>query len=264
MVDVGCGHGHWGQRLLPLLHPDATLHGIDQEQEWVRRARTRAVSLGLGDRCTYEVGDALSLPFDDKRFDLVTCQTLVMHVGDPATVIGEMLRILAPGGRILLAEPSNLPNQFSSDTVQRAMTPEQVADIAHFFVACSRGRSRLGRGDDCVADVVPEILLDAGLQRIEAFQNDRCNSVLPPYSEQQRAQLDEEIGHAKRGFWLWDEQDARVLFEAGGADAARFDALYKTFVLRGQLLEAQVKAETYTRTGGASHYLLTAVLPGQG
>jgi ubiquinone/menaquinone biosynthesis C-methylase UbiE len=43
-----------------------------------------------------------------------------MHVARPRDVLREMMRVLAPGGRLLVAEPSNLANRFSTDTVHRA------------------------------------------------------------------------------------------------------------------------------------------------
>lgn len=52
LTNVGCGHGHWGQRLAPFLAPDARLLGIDREAQWVEIARARAETRGLGERFT--------------------------------------------------------------------------------------------------------------------------------------------------------------------------------------------------------------------
>ena len=82
VVDVGSGHGDWGQRLLRHLAPHATLDGVDREVSWVERATERATELGLAPRCQYRVGAAEQLPFADGAFDLVTCQTVLMHLKD--------------------------------------------------------------------------------------------------------------------------------------------------------------------------------------
>ncbi len=260
VADIGSGQGHWGHRLLPLLAPDAQLCGVDMEESWVEHAQRRAIALGLGERTQYKVGNAAELPFDDNSFDLVTCQTLIMHVPSPQVALSEMLRILKPGGRILLSEPSNLPNQFSSDTVQRAMSPKEVSQIANLFVSCSRGRANLGRGDDSVADVLPELMSAVGLSDIEIFQNDRCAAMQPPYSEAEQGQLAEELGHSKSGFWLWNKEDAKALYEAGQGESAQFELCYQTFLRQGKVFEEQVQSATYARTGGGFHYLLSGVV----
>ena len=258
VLDVGCGQGHWGQRLLPLMQDGAVLEGIDQERDWVSRAQERSRSLGLAERCHYCQGDATELPYEDESFDLVTCQTLLMHLADPMAALREMLRTLKPGGTLLLAEPSNTSNQFSTDTVNRTLSPADISEIANLLLSCSRGRASLGRGDDSIGDVLPVMLSRLGLQDIRSFQNDRTSDVLPPYSEVIRAQLDEETGHAKSGFWLWNKDDARSLYEAGGGEMTRFERGYSCFLRKSTIFEEQVQAETYARTGGGHHYLIVA------
>ena len=104
-LDVGAGVGHWGRLLLPHLAPDARVFGIDREDTWIREAHRRAEQAGLADRLSYRLGDAERIPFHDGTFDLVTCQTVLIHVPDPRAVLREMMRVLKPGGRVAVAEP---------------------------------------------------------------------------------------------------------------------------------------------------------------
>ncbi|QDE65942.1 hypothetical protein BHS09_02385 [Myxococcus xanthus] len=46
----------------------------------------------------YRVADAYVLPFDDGCFDVVTCMDFLEHVEEPARVVAEAARVLAPGG----------------------------------------------------------------------------------------------------------------------------------------------------------------------
>lgn len=259
VLDVGCGLGHWGLMLLPLFSESAFLEGIDQEPDWIDQATQRAVNLGVSERCRFAEGDAQRLPYGDASFDLVTCQTLLMHLADPDTAIGEMLRVLRPGGRLMVAEPSNLANQFSSDTANRALSPAQIAELANLLVATSRGRAVLGRGDDSIADVLPGMLAARGVEQVQVFQNERPALVTPPYSSDVLAQLDEEMGHSERGFWLWDAKDAKRLYDAGGGESARFAKSYAVFLAHSALFAEQVRSNCYARTGGGHHYIITGL-----
>jgi ubiquinone/menaquinone biosynthesis C-methylase UbiE len=95
------------EALASILPSDATIVGVDREPEWVKRAAQSAKARGVGRRMRYVPGDAEELGFGDASFDLVTCQTLLMHVATPRTVIREMLRVTTPGGLMLVAEPHN-------------------------------------------------------------------------------------------------------------------------------------------------------------
>lgn len=104
---MGCGAGPWGIRLLPHLAPGAVLQGVDHEAGFLDRARRRARARGVAARCRFEPGTAEALPFPDASFDMVTCQTVLQHVADPTSVLGEVLRVVRPGGLLLLSEPHN-------------------------------------------------------------------------------------------------------------------------------------------------------------
>src|SRR3990167_2707638 len=104
VLDVGSGHGHWTRTVARLVAEGAEVIGCEREPQWVEKARGGpAVS---GRTLSYVQGSAEALPFPDARFDLVTCQTVLMHLVDPALAVREMWRALAPGGRLLLCEPN--------------------------------------------------------------------------------------------------------------------------------------------------------------
>lgn len=111
MLDVGCGIGHWGQMLAPHIAHGAKIAGIDPESEWVKNATDRAQKKGLASRATYQLGSAEAIPYPDDYFDMVTCQTVLVHVKDPSISLKEMLRVLKPGGLLAVAEPNNLVSQ---------------------------------------------------------------------------------------------------------------------------------------------------------
>ena len=85
VLDVGCGPGHWGRTISDLVACDARIVGVDREPAWVAASTRTAAELGLSDGFEYVVGTVEALPFPDDSFDLVTCQTVLIHVADPAS-----------------------------------------------------------------------------------------------------------------------------------------------------------------------------------
>jgi SAM-dependent methyltransferase len=61
--------------------------------------------LGLADRVTHRVGDALALPFDAGAFDVVWTQNSGMNIEDKARLYTGFHRVLRPGGRLAIQEP---------------------------------------------------------------------------------------------------------------------------------------------------------------
>jgi ubiquinone/menaquinone biosynthesis C-methylase UbiE len=98
VLEVAIGTG----RSLPF-YPDAVeLTGVDLSPEMLALARARAEELGR--KVDLREGDAESLPFDDAGFDTVVCELALCSIPRPRDAIAEMLRVLAPGGRLLLLD----------------------------------------------------------------------------------------------------------------------------------------------------------------
>ncbi len=95
-LDLGCGPGNIAVGLAEYIHP-GILHGVDSEASQIDIAKTAAAA-GNHDNATFEVGDALNLPFEDDRFDLVHCHAVVMHIPDTTALLAEIRRVLKPGG----------------------------------------------------------------------------------------------------------------------------------------------------------------------
>jgi ubiquinone/menaquinone biosynthesis C-methylase UbiE len=87
---------------LPHYPADVTITGIELSPAMLAGAKQRAADLGRD--IDLRTGDAAHLPFDDGAFDTVVCALALCTIPDPATAIGEMKRVLAPGGRLLLLD----------------------------------------------------------------------------------------------------------------------------------------------------------------
>jgi SAM-dependent methyltransferase len=96
VLDVACGPGDFTSFPAGKLAGDGLVIGLDNSLPMMERA--------VGDnshaRAVYMRADALSLPFDDGAFDAVCCFAALHLVPEPIGVLREMVRVLAPGGRI--------------------------------------------------------------------------------------------------------------------------------------------------------------------
>jgi len=258
VLDVGAGVGHWGTVLLPLLATEATIVGVERDPRWVQRARERATELGVADRCRYVQGVAESLEFDDETFDLVTCQTLLIHVADVPAVLSEMCRVLRPGGLLLVAEPNNLAGMLVADsTTADQPTDERVERVA-FALICERGKAALGEGDNSVGDLLPGYFAHAGLIDIQTFLNDKAFALVPPYapSEQRalRAAMLDDVDSDRWGGR--PKSEAKRYYLAGGGAEDEFEARWQRRLSEDRKAARQLKANQLHTAGGGLQYVV--------
>ncbi|WP_206446560.1 class I SAM-dependent methyltransferase [Agrococcus sp. KRD186] len=87
---------------LPHYGADAVVTGVDLSPGMLAVARARAAQLGR--EVELVEGDAERLPFPDASFDTVVCALALCSIPDPVRAIGDMHRVLVPGGRLLLLD----------------------------------------------------------------------------------------------------------------------------------------------------------------
>jgi ubiquinone/menaquinone biosynthesis C-methylase UbiE len=87
---------------LPHYPPGVRLTGVEWSPAMLDVARRRAADLGLD--ADLRVGDAQALAFPDDAFDSVLCSFALCAIPDGRAALGEMARVLRPGGVLLLAD----------------------------------------------------------------------------------------------------------------------------------------------------------------
>ena len=96
VLDYGCGRGTFLKRIAGRA---TTVCGVDIDPEQVEAANP----VGQGQLAVIEPGEPF--PFQDSSFDTVVILEVVEHVRDEREVLGEIARVLVPGGRLLLTTP---------------------------------------------------------------------------------------------------------------------------------------------------------------
>ena len=102
VLEVGCGTG---AALRALAHRGdfaGKAIGVDQSRAFIEAAAHFAEAEQVGDRLSFQLGDAHGLDFPDASFDVVIAHTLVSHVTGPLAVLGEMARVVRPGGMVAI------------------------------------------------------------------------------------------------------------------------------------------------------------------
>jgi SAM-dependent methyltransferase len=263
VLDIGSGQGHWGMLLSSVLPRDATFAGVEREPEWIEEARRRAERSGLADRFRYVQGVAESLPFADASFDLVTCQTVLIHVPDPRAVVSEMLRVAKPGGQVIVAEPNNRVSFLVNSSVTATADVEDMVDLVRFRLYCERGKQAAGEGNMSVGDLLPGVFAEAGLVDVETFVSDKAAVMVPPYrTEEQQALQDVLLNEAESGGWGWSREETRRFFVAGGGEPGEFEPAWERRIAEARAVAAAVERGTFHSAGGMMHYVVAGTRPG--
>ncbi len=102
LLDVGCGRGEAALGLAQDLGEGGELVGVDLSESMLRVARSNART--ARSRVRFTVGDARSLDEPDNSFDAARSERTLQWLADPAAAVGEMVRVVRPGGRISLID----------------------------------------------------------------------------------------------------------------------------------------------------------------
>jgi SAM-dependent methyltransferase len=103
VLDIGCGAGVDSIIAAKLVGPSGAVTGIDLVPEMLARAGENARLAGV-DNVTFRVSSAEQLPFPDNSFDVVISNGVFNLVVDKVKALGEVFRVLKPGGRFMLAD----------------------------------------------------------------------------------------------------------------------------------------------------------------
>ena len=97
VLDLGSGVGGPARYIAATY--DCAVVGVDLSPSFVEAATYLTARCGLSDRVSFQIGDALRLPFEAAAFDTVFLQHVAMNIADRAALYAEIARVLKPQGR---------------------------------------------------------------------------------------------------------------------------------------------------------------------
>ncbi|MEL7203018.1 MAG: bifunctional demethylmenaquinone methyltransferase/2-methoxy-6-polyprenyl-1,4-benzoquinol methylase UbiE [Pseudomonadota bacterium] len=109
LLDVAGGTGDIAFRFLKRA-PSATAVVTDMTEQMLVEGQKRAEAEAFAQKLTWVTGDAMALPFEDNSFDVYTISFGIRNVTRIEDALKEAWRVLRPGGRLMVLEFSQLPN----------------------------------------------------------------------------------------------------------------------------------------------------------
>jgi ubiquinone/menaquinone biosynthesis C-methylase UbiE len=100
LLDLGCGTGDDVRALAQVVGARGRSIGVDASAMMIAEAQHRHASSGLS--VAFVTGDAQHLVFADATFDRCRAERLLMHLDHPEQALAEMVRVVRPGGRVVV------------------------------------------------------------------------------------------------------------------------------------------------------------------
>jgi SAM-dependent methyltransferase len=222
VLDVAGGSGEPSITIAEAVGPSGSVICTDAVAEMVRASRREARNRELANiEFTQCVGEAL--PFQPDTFDVVVCRLGVMLFPGPAAAIGEILRVVKPGGCIAFAvwraRDSNPFFHVVANIVSRYVeSPPEDPDAPGAFRFAARGKLASLLNDAGAIEVTESLLqftLDAPLTPKQFWEvrtelSDTLRAKVAVLSKEQVARLAQEVEAAGRAFY----EAGRIRFPA--------------------------------------------------
>lgn len=147
VADLGCGSGVILSEIL-MMKPLWTGHGLDISQEAIAYARRLATHKRVADRTSFRAGNVTQLPYADESLNLVIASEIIEHMPEPERVVGEIARVLKPGGQVILTMPIESHTPGHIHTLSSREDLRLLCERAGLTVHRLEPRWHFGFGDD--------------------------------------------------------------------------------------------------------------------
>jgi len=127
VLEVAPGPGYFAIELAKLGGRHVT--GLDISRTFVEIARHNALEAGVD--VEFQQGNVASMPLPQNTFDYLVCRAAFKNFSEPGTALGEMHRVLKPGGRALIID---LRRDVAPDAIRREVENLKLGPINAFIV----------------------------------------------------------------------------------------------------------------------------------
>lgn len=182
VLDVGSGMCHWSKLLVSYMQAGTSVTALDSDDKWsVGSADIAHYFEKKGHHIEFIQGNAHTLPFKDNSFDVVTCQTVLIHVKNPELALSEMKRVVKKGGIVICAEPNNRIQSLLQDTSNQDDSIDEVLLRVKHSLAFEKYKLSQNNGNNSFGDLLCSTMNGLRFKDIKAYMNDKLVSIYPPY-----------------------------------------------------------------------------------
>lgn len=153
VLDVACGTGVVTRLAAEMVGSRGSVTGLDVNPGMLAVARAETPSEMSVD---WHEATAEAMPFADETFDVVLCQMSLQFIPDKAAALGEMRRVLKPGGRVYVTVPGPKPEVFRimGEGFTRHLDPDAAGFVDLVFSMHDAG-------------AIERLMRDAGFRQVE-------------------------------------------------------------------------------------------------
>ncbi|MCM1984286.1 bifunctional demethylmenaquinone methyltransferase/2-methoxy-6-polyprenyl-1,4-benzoquinol methylase UbiE [Lyngbya confervoides] len=158
VLDLCCGSGDLTQMLARQVGPTGWVTGLDFSAAQLANAQRRVAGKGIARRITWQLGDAVALPYPDLSFDAITMGYGLRNVVNIPQALREIHRVLKPGARAAILDFCH-SDHAGVQQVQRFFLNQLVVPLAtrfgceseYAYIEASIERFPLGREQESLA-----------------------------------------------------------------------------------------------------------------
>ena len=173
ILDIGCGYGYLGKKLLQLTPEGSTYTGLDCSQELLQIARQIYKEGNLSGEFIQE--DLLKYNPQEK-YDLVICQSVLRHIPEYSLVLQKMIDSAKPNGLVVCCEV-NRRMENAGIFVDNGM--DEIINRDSFFKDRWKQEVESGGRDYLAASKIPVLMDKAGLRDVSIRVNDYAEFISP-------------------------------------------------------------------------------------
>jgi ubiquinone/menaquinone biosynthesis C-methylase UbiE len=256
LLDIGAGLCHWSQLLAPYLKHHSSVTAYDNDPKWSGgndslKAKFNSISVDL----SFVKGDAQNLPFADNSFDVVTCQTVLIHLKDPKQALLEMKRVVKKEGIVICAEPNNVVGNLIKDTITKNESLPEKLEAIQYALLYERGKINQEEGDNSFGDLLTGVMNEVGFVNLQTYLNDKVIPLYPPYTKAEQKAMIETMK-------LWEKEkgtfndEGRKYFQTMGEESLQFSEYFLVKNTTNKVLK-QIEQNDYSSGGATVMYLVS-------
>ena len=170
VLDIAGGTGDLASKFSDIVGPEGRVVLADINESMLQVGRDKLLDHGKTQALSFAQADAQYLPFEDDSFDCVTIAFGLRNVTDKDLALSSMLRVLKPGGRLLVLEFSKPTNELLSKAYD-AYSFNVLPKLGQLFAGDADSYQYLAESIRVHPDqeTLKEMMLDAGFEQCEFF-----------------------------------------------------------------------------------------------